>query len=105
MLECRWQRQALAEVLLGLVGREAWTQRRNLEQDAIRLAEVDGAEVEALDHRRRFSPALDDAVAPRDVVFLGRSPGHGVHGAGSAEPAGPRGLVRPIKVPARLPPR
>src|SRR6266542_3324981 len=53
MLECRRQHEALAEMLERLVGREAGTERRDLEEDAARLAEVDGPKPEAVDDRRR----------------------------------------------------
>src|SRR5690349_2834060 len=51
MLERGRQGQPLAEALERLVRREAGADRRQLEEDAIRLLEVDRLEVEAVDHR------------------------------------------------------
>ena len=57
------QHQALAEVLDGLIDREAGRIRRQLEEHAARLPEVDRVEVVAIDHRRRMQPTLGDALA------------------------------------------
>ena len=65
----------LAEGLLRLVGGEAGPERGDLEQDAARLAEVDRAEVEAVDDRGRPRAGLRDAVAPRLVLVQRRRPG------------------------------
>src|ERR1700760_5001684 len=68
-LEARRQREALAEVRRVLVDGEARTDRRDLEQHAARLAEVDRAEVEAVDDgRRAWPPGLGDARLPRLLV-------------------------------------
>ncbi len=53
VLECGREDELLAEVLGILVEREARAERRDLEEDAARLAEVDRAEPEAVDDRRR----------------------------------------------------
>ena len=55
-----------------LIDREARADRRDLEQDAGRLAEVDRAEVVAVDDRRRTGPCLNDARMPL-LVFFGRA--------------------------------
>src|SRR5437763_12294947 len=75
MLVVGRERQLLAEVLERLVDGEAWADGGDLEQYAARLAEVDRAEVEAVDDRRRVSAALRDALLPRFVLVLGRGPG------------------------------
>src|SRR5207245_1304772 len=64
VLEGRRQRELLAEVLERLVDRETRAERRDLEQHAARLAEVDGLEIEAVDHRRRAAAALDHLRPP-----------------------------------------
>src|SRR5260370_32103866 len=74
ILEGRRQGEPLAEVLLGLICREAWAHGRDLEQDTTRLPKVDRPEVEAIDHRRRVAAASDDLVAPGLVVLHGRGP-------------------------------
>src|SRR5213079_2854986 len=85
VLERRRQRQALAEVLERLVGREARAERRDLEEDAARLAEVDRLEVEAVDDRRHVRAGLGHALAPR-LVFVGLGgPGHVMNGARAAD--------------------
>src|SRR5205823_8515466 len=81
VLEGRWKGQPFAEVLLGLVGREAWADRRDLEQDTARLPEVDRPEVEAVDHARRIAAPFDHAFAPGDVVVHGIRPGDVMHDA------------------------
>src|SRR3954469_558642 len=53
VLVVRRQRELLAQRLDRLVDGEARAEGRDLEEDAARLAEVDGAEVEAVDHGRR----------------------------------------------------
>ena len=63
-LEARRQRQLLAQVLHVLVGVEAGAHGGELEQHAAGLAEVDRAEPEAVDDRRRAGVAgLRDALA------------------------------------------
>ncbi len=81
VLERRRQDQALAEVLDVLVRREAGSERRDLEQDAARLAEVDRAEPEAVDHRRRPPARLAYALDPLRVLVRESGPRDVVHGA------------------------
>ena len=84
VLERRGQRQALAQMLQRLVRRESRPDRRQLEEDAARLAEVDGAEVEAVDDgsgRRPGGERLARATprAPRAATTTqrgGPSPRH-----------------------------
>src|SRR6266581_7369544 len=64
----------LAESLQRLVGREAGPKRRDLEQDAARLAEVDRLEPEAVDDRRRVGARVGDPLAPGRVILDGRRP-------------------------------
>ncbi len=87
LLVVRRQRQRLAERLERLVGREARPDRRDLEQHAARLAEVDRLEVEAVDHRRRLPAALDHLVAPRLVLVDLRRPRDVMHRARGLQPA------------------
>src|SRR6266576_4272543 len=65
VLEGRRQRELLAELLERLVDSEPGAERRDLEQHAARLAEVNRLEVEAVDHRRRLAAGCDHALAPR----------------------------------------
>src|SRR5438477_442541 len=56
----------------------------DLEQDAARLAEINRAEVFALDYRRHVAPRLDKYLAPVELMrVVGRPPGHVVDGADS----------------------
>src|SRR5436190_5439566 len=72
VLDERRQRELLAQVLDGLVDREARpTKSCDLEEDAAGLAVVHGAEVEAVDHGRGVHAGREDAVAP-GLVLLGR---------------------------------
>src|SRR5206468_2078513 len=100
----RGQRETLAEVLQGLVGREPRADRRDLEEHSARLAKVDGAEVKAIDDRRRRSAALDRSLAPRFVLLGRRGPCDVVHGAGALN-ATLAGLVVHIERAALLAPR
>src|SRR5438105_11607532 len=77
----------LAELLEGLVDGEAGADRRDREQHAARLAEVDRAEVEAVDHRRGRGTRLGDAFLPGLVVVHRRSPGDVMHRARAADTA------------------
>ena len=90
VLEVGWERKPLAEVLGILVGREAGPERGELEQDAVRLAEVDRLEVEAVDHGRRPVSGLGDPLLPVVVIVDLRRPRDVVHGsgAGNARPSG-----------------
>ena len=65
-------------------------ERRDLEEDAVRLAEVDRAEPEAVDHVGRAAAGLGDALPPALLVLHRRRPGDVMHGAG----AGNAGLGR-----------
>src|SRR5438445_10413521 len=71
VLEGRRQREPLAEVLGILVRAEAGADRGYLEQDAARLAEVDGPEVEAVDDRTRSRASAQCALAPPLAVARG----------------------------------
>src|SRR6185312_7739439 len=73
-------------------GGEARADRRDLEQDAARLAEVHRLEVEAVDDRRGVGAALGNAVLPGLFVVLRRRPGDMVDGARSGDTA----LVGPV---------
>src|ERR687891_1619187 len=79
VLEERRDRELLAERLERLVDREAGRAGGDLEQHAARLAEVDRAEVVAVDHRGGAAAALLDAPAPRLVVLVLRCPRDVVH--------------------------
>src|SRR5262245_29871045 len=81
------QRELLTQGLEWLVHSEARAERRDLEQDAARLAEVDGAEVEAVDHRRRARPGLDHPLASLLVIVHLGGPGDVVDAAGSLKAA------------------
>src|SRR5207247_5998837 len=69
----------LAQLLERLVHVEPGANRGDREQDAARLAEVDRAEVEAVDHRRRMGSGLRDALLPGLVVVHRRGPRHVMH--------------------------
>ncbi len=60
-------------------------ERRDLEEDAARLAEVDRAKPEAVDHGRRPAAGLGDALPPRLVLVHRRRPGDVVDGARSGD--------------------
>src|SRR6266542_2750672 len=76
------------------VRRKARSERGDLEQHAARLAEVDRAEPEAVDDRRRPAAGLDDALPPRLVVLHRRCKRDVVDGAGARA----AGLVRRVLV-------
>src|SRR5829696_194161 len=105
------QRELLAERLERLVDREAGAQGRDLEEHTARLAEVDRAEVEAVDHRGGPASGLDHALAPGLVVVHLRGPGDVVNAAGALQAALGRRLgIAPeaatalaAGLPARLP--
>src|SRR5947207_8582489 len=94
MLVARRQRQPLAERLERLVDREAGADRGDLEENAARLPEVDRAEVEAVDHRRRVRTGSGDAPLPVVVLVLRRRPRDVVDGAR----AGDAGFLRRLVV-------
>src|SRR3954452_419171 len=74
MLVLARQAQLLAEMHRVLVDSEAWRRRGDLEQDPLRLAEVDRVEVVAVDYRRDAHAALRHALLPREVVVVERVP-------------------------------
>src|SRR3954470_18219744 len=76
-----------------LVGRESRAERRDLEQHAARLAEVDRAEVEAVDHRRRPRARALDGRAPRLVILHRRRPRDVMHRACALDAAALRLVV------------
>src|SRR5918998_4434362 len=82
-LEARRQREPLAEVGRVLVGVEARPHRGQLEQHAARLAEVDRAEVEAVDHLGRAGAGARDALAPALLLVEPRGEGDVVDAAGA----------------------
>src|SRR6266550_519037 len=86
MLIVRGEREAFAESLERLVDDEARADGRNLEEDAARLTEVDGLEVEAVDDGRRVGTGGGDSFLPRLVFLRRRGPGHVVDGAGAGNP-------------------
>ena len=63
-LQKRRQRQMLAELVHRFICRKARTVRRDLEQDAVRLSEVERAEVEPLDFARRRHPQPVQVLRP-----------------------------------------
>src|SRR5207248_6473980 len=101
VLECGREDERLAQVRRVLVGREARAERRDLEQDAARLAEVDRAEPEAVDDRRRPPACLLDARAPRLLLVHRARPRDVVHRARARNARSRRGLV-PDPAAARL---
>ena len=74
------QHQGLAEALGRLVDGEPGAQRGDLEQHAARLAEVDRAEVLAVDDLRGLHALVDHALTPGLVVAVLRCPGDVVNG-------------------------
>src|SRR6187551_3778572 len=69
-LQERRQRQPLAQRLHRLVGRKAWAIRRDLEQDAVGLAEIEAAEIEAIDLAAVGDAELVQALRPGVVLRL-----------------------------------
>src|SRR5919109_735344 len=103
-LEEGGQDDRLAEVLERLVGGEARAERRDLEQHAAGLAEVDGAKPETIDDRGGPGAALDDAIAPGLVLVHLRRPRHMVDCAASGHARLGRRLVVAVQPAAPLPP-
>src|SRR5689334_19934105 len=64
VLVVRRKRETLTEVLRILVGGEARADRRDLEKNSVRLAEVDRPEIEAVDDRGWAGPGINDTIAP-----------------------------------------
>src|SRR5215218_5802851 len=91
-------------MLQRLVGCETGAERRDLEEDAARLAEVDRLEVEAVDHRRRARARTLDRGAPRLVLLLRRRPCDVMDRAG-ALPSQPLGIVVDVEAAAVIAPR
>src|SRR5439155_15972521 len=81
------ERERLAQVLERLVGGEARADRGDLEENAARLAEVDRAEVVAVDYGRRLRPRGGDALVPRGMLVQRGGPGDVVDRAGAGDPA------------------
>src|ERR1700693_5711365 len=102
VLEVGRQDERLAEMRRILVGGEARAERRDLEQDAARLAEVDRAEPEAVDDRRRPAACFLDALAPRLLLLHPARPGDVVHRAGTGNPRLGRRLLVADPAAARL---
>jgi hypothetical protein len=83
-----------------LVGCETGAERRQLEQDAARLAEVDRLEPEAIDYLGRVRAGLQHPLAPLlMLVVLGR-PRHVVDAAGTLQRALGRRLVVDVEAAA-----
>src|SRR5581483_9037811 len=95
------QAELFAEMLWSLIDGEAGRARGDLEQDALRLAEVDRVEVVAIDHRRDLHPGLRHASLPGHVLLVAGMPGDVMDGSRAREPALARGVVGPVEV-ARL---
>src|SRR6266513_5774682 len=114
MLVVRRQRQLLAEALERLVDGEAGPCRRDLEEDAAGLAEVDRLEVEAVDDRSRACARRRHALVPGLVLLRRRCPRDVVDRAGDrirrlagrlvvrVEGAPPVSARLPLAVAARL---
>src|SRR3954447_4275214 len=92
------QPQLLAQVLGRLVDGEARRERRDLEEHAARLAEVDGGEVVAVADVGHVLAGGAGALLPREVVLVARGPGDVVHGARTEAPAAALGrrVVGPV---------
>ena len=75
------QAQRLADVLRILVDGEAGRERRDLEQDAARDAEVDRLEVVAVADVGDVATGAADALLPGEVVLVARGPGDVVDAA------------------------
>src|SRR6266702_3089469 len=71
-LQERRQRQLLAERLDRLVGGKARTVGRDFEQDAVRLAEIKAAEIEAVDLARVRNTCFAQAPRPGMILRLVR---------------------------------
>ena len=102
MLERGRQREVLAQMIQRLVDGEAGADRGELEEHAARLAEVDRAEVEAIDHRRRSRAGADHPLAPGLVVLHGRRKGDVVDRAGALDAGLGRRAVVGVGGPAAL---
>ena len=87
VLERGRQDQRLAEVRRVLVDREAGPERGDLEEHAARLAEVDRAEPEPVDHRLGCMPAQRHHPLPGLLLVDLRGERDVVHGAGAGDAA------------------
>src|SRR5690242_18031114 len=86
-----------------LVGAEAGSDRRDLEQHTARLAEVDRAEVEAVDDGGRIRARGQHSLMPALVLLRERGERHVVHAARALE-GGLRGWrVVDVEAAATLP--
>ena len=101
MLVLAGEAQLLAEVSGVLVGRETGGRGRDLEQDALRLAEVDRVEVVAVDHGGHVHSGRAHALLPRHVVGVGRVPGDVMHGSGALDAVGIARFVGPVETARR----
>src|SRR5680860_306978 len=82
-LQPRRQPQGTAQLKQRFVDGEPGRIGGDLQEHAAGLAEVDGAEVVAVDDRRDVIAVLDDLLAPCLLrLVVGRAPGDMVHGAG-----------------------
>ena len=77
-----WQGEALAECLHRLVDIETGTIGRDFDEDAVRLAEIQRAEVMAVDRPARGQPKRGEALGPGLVLrAIGRAEGDMVDAA------------------------
>src|SRR5689334_14071943 len=74
-LEERRQHDLLAECALILVDREAWSVRRDLEQNSVRLTEVQASKPIAVDLPTVRNTHRIESLGPRVVILIGRSKG------------------------------
>src|SRR4051794_27096196 len=82
--EERRQREGFAEVLDRFIGREAGAVRRQLEEDAAGLAEVEAAEIEPIDRAARSHAQLGQVFEPAVVILKSwHAKRHVVHAAGA----------------------
>src|SRR5262245_26573963 len=91
VLEGGREDERLAEPSGVFVDGESRAQGRDLEEDAVRLPEVDRAEPEAIDDRRRMQPRRDDALVPGEVFVHRGRPRDVVDRPAAPEPALGRG--------------
>ena len=89
--------QRLTEVVGRLVYGEAGRRGGDLEQDALRLTEVDRVEVVAVDHGRDMHARGGDPLLPRHMVDIGRVPRDVMDGAGPLGPMLARRLIGPVE--------
>src|SRR5215216_2949918 len=92
-LQERWQRQPLAERLHRLIRRKARAVRRDLEQDAVGLAEIEAAEIEAVDLAAVGDAEFVQALGPGVILRLVGGAERDVVDAAGARPHDRRMLV------------